>query len=150
MPQSWRAGDLQLTRKPETLSLRKLKEKAENVHVFHPDFGRVQGKQCIFFCCLTYWASYRHLSIINFIIPHIKMVSRDWLIDGYQTSMSTERSLCYTARLACTCVLLQCRKQYHRSFAPNWARNFFVLPAQLEAYLPNLGSEKLEIYQPNR
>ena len=40
----------------------------------------------------------------------------------------------------------QCRKQYHRSFA----RKFFDLPAQQEAYLPNFGNEKLEIYQPNR
>ena len=39
-------------------------------------------------------------------IPHVKIVSPDRLTDGCQTSMSTERPLCPTTRLACTCVLL--------------------------------------------
>ena len=48
--------DLQLTRK--------IKRKRESVHVLHPGFDQVQGKQYIFFVVLYNWTIYRHLNII--------------------------------------------------------------------------------------
>ena len=54
---------------------------------------------------------------LGFIIPHVKIVSRDWLPDSYQTIMSTERPLWPMARLACTCILLvggrHCLSRHH-------------------------------------
>ena len=61
--------DMQLTRKPE---------KTENVHVFHPDFGRVQGKQhkiLLLFYILGELQTFEHNRLCQMSVELVELAS---------------------------------------------------------------------------